>query len=332
MFRIARSRRRQPQPIATARRPPGRPVAGHGMHRERALRAKTAGPGPGEHRGMTKEDVKRRTWFITGTSSGVGYATAKAALEHGDRVAATARDTGPVAELAAAFPGRALALPLDVRDEDAARTAVGRAVEEFGGIDVVFSNAGYALVGSVEGTSDKQARELFDTGFFGGLNVLRAALPVLRAQRSGHVLQMSSVFGQLSFPATGMLAAVKQATGGATQAMAAELAPLGIRFTQLEPGGIGTGFLARWVLADRDIADYAGTAGATLEGLTSLPPEAVADVSRVAAAIVQVAGASEPPARLALGGWAEGLIRRELAARTADLDRWSRLTASIDPS
>jgi NAD(P)-dependent dehydrogenase (short-subunit alcohol dehydrogenase family) len=178
---------------------------------------------------MTETGSKRRrVWFITGTSSGMGYAVAKAALEHGDLVAATARNTSAIEELAASFPDQALAIKLDVRDEEAARVAVSRTVEVFGGIDVVFNNAGFALVGSVEGTSDKQARDLFDAGFFGALNVLRAALPVLRSQRSGRVLQMSSIFGEMSFPATGMLAAVKQALGGATQAMSAELAPLGI--------------------------------------------------------------------------------------------------------
>lgn len=210
------------------------------------------------------DSKRRRVWFITGTSSGMGHATAKAALERGDLVAATARNTSAIEELVAGFPGQALAIKLDVTDEEAARMAVSRTVEEFRGIDVVFNNAGYALVGSVEGTSDKQARDLFDVGFFGALNVLRAALPVLRSQRSGHVLQMSSIFGQMSFPATGMLAAVKQALGGATQAMSAELAPLGIKFTQIEPGGLNTHFLNSWVVAEHTIADYDQTAGATL--------------------------------------------------------------------
>jgi NADP-dependent 3-hydroxy acid dehydrogenase YdfG len=276
------------------------------------------------------DSTRRRVWFITGTSSGVGYAVAKAALEHGDFVAATARDTSALAELVAGFPGRALAVNLDVRDEQAAREAVSRTVREFDGIDVVVNNAGYALVGSVEGTSDKQARELFDTGFFGALNVLRAVLPVLRSQRSGHVLQMSSIFGEMSFPATGMLAAVKQALGGATQAMSAELAPLGIKFTQIEPGGIRTDFLAKWTVAENVIPDYDDTAGATLNGLKDLPPEAVADVSRVATAILEVVDTEQPPMRLALGGWAEGIIRKEITDRLADLDDWSHLTKSID--
>jgi NAD(P)-dependent dehydrogenase (short-subunit alcohol dehydrogenase family) len=273
---------------------------------------------------------RRRVWFITGASSGMGYAAAKAALEHGDLVAATARNTSAIEGLAAGFPGRALAIELDVRDEEAARKAVSAAIEAFHGIDVVFNNAGFALVGPVEGISDKQARDLFDTGFFGALNVLRAALPVLRSQRSGHVLAMSSIFGEMSFPATGMLAAVKQALGGATQAMSAELAPLGIKFTQLEPGGLRTGFLAKWVVAEHAIADYDETAGASLAGLKDLPAEAVAEVSRVAAAILRLAEAEQPPMRLALGGWAEGIIRNEIAGRLADLDNWSHLTTSVD--
>jgi NAD(P)-dependent dehydrogenase (short-subunit alcohol dehydrogenase family) len=282
---------------------------------------------------MTEIDSKhRRVWFITGTSSGMGYAVAKAALEHGDLVAATARNTSAIEELVADFPDQALAIKLDVRDEQAARMAVSRTIGEFRRIDVVFNNAGFALVGSVEGTSDKQARDLFDTGFFGALNVLRAALPVLRSQRSGHVLQMSSIFGEMSFPGTGMLAAVKQALGGATQAMSAELAPLGIKFTQLEPGGLRTRFLAKWTVAEHAIADYDDTAGASLAGLGELPPEAVAEVSSVAAAILELVEAEEPPMRLALGGWAEGIIRKEIADRSADLENWSQLTRSVDNS
>ncbi len=280
---------------------------------------------------MAEIDSKwRRVWFITGTSSGMGYAVAKAALEHGDLVAATARNTSAIEELVTDFPGQAIAIKLDVRDEEAARMAVSRTIGEFPGIDVVFNNAGFALVGSVEGTSDKQARELFDTGFFGALNVLRATLPVLRSQRSGHVLQMSSIFGEMSFPATGMLAAVKQALGGATQAMSAELAPLGIKFTQIEPGGLRTEFLAKWIVAEHAIADYGDTAGATLKGLKDLPPEAIAEVSRVAAAILELVEAEQPPMRLALGRWAKGIIRKEIADRSADLENWSHLTESVD--
>ncbi|GHF62357.1 NAD(P)-dependent dehydrogenase (short-subunit alcohol dehydrogenase family) [Amycolatopsis bartoniae] len=282
---------------------------------------------------MTQIDSKRRrVWFITGTSSGMGYAIAKAALEHGDLVAATARNTRALEELVTDFPGQALTIDLDVRDEEAVKMAVSRTIGEFRRIDVVVNNAGFALVGPVEGTSDKQARDLFDTGFFGALNVLRAALPVLRSQRSGHVLHMSSIFGEMSFPGTGMLAAVKQALGGATQAMGAELAPLGIKFTQIEPGALHTRFLAKWIVAEHAIADYDDTAGATLEGLKDLPPEAIADVSRVAAAILELVDAEQPPLRLALGSWAGEIIRKEIAGRSTDFENWSHLTKSVDNS
>lgn len=269
-------------------------------------------------------------WFMTGTSSGMGYGLASAALQRGDRVVATARNTALPKELAAEFPDRALVVELDVRDEGAAVRAAERAVEAFGRIDVVFNNAGFATVGSVEGTTDKQVREMLDTGFFGVLNVLRATLPIMRRQGSGHVLQMSSLFAHMSFPATGIIAAAKQAVGATTQAMAQELGPLGIKFTQIEPGGLNTQFLTKWVAAENEYADYRETVGPVLELLRNLPPEAVAEVDRVAAAILEVVAADKPPMHLALGSWAEQTIRKELSDRLADLDNWVSLTRSVD--
>lgn len=165
------------------------------------------------------------------------------------------------------------------------------------------------------------------------LNVLCAALPVLRSQRSGRVLQMSSIFGEMSFPATGMLAAVKQALGGATR----RWAPSSLRLASSSPrlnraGSVLRKFLAKWVVAEHSIADYNQTAGATLRGLTDLPPEAVAEVSCIAAAILEVVEAEQRPMRLALGGWAQGIIRKEMVDRSADLDNWSHLTTSVDNS
>lgn len=280
---------------------------------------------------MTSSDpAKARVWFITGTSSGMGHALALAALRRGDRVVATARNTTLSDGLVAQFPGKALSVRLDVRDEEGAQRAVEKSLEEFGRIDVVFNNAGYATVGSVEGTTDRQVREMFDTGFFGVLNVLRATLPVLRRQRAGHVLQMSSIFAHMSFPATGVIAAAKQAVGGVTQAMAAELAPLGIKFTQIEPGALNTRFLPNWTMAEREIPDYDETVGPTLELLRNLPDEAVAEVSRVAGAILRIVDAEQPPMHCVLGGWAEQIIHRELADRLSDLDRWTHLTHEVD--
>jgi NADP-dependent 3-hydroxy acid dehydrogenase YdfG len=280
---------------------------------------------------MTENESRDgRVWFITGTSSGMGPALATAALEQGDRVVATARNTAVPKELATRYPEQAIAIELDVRDEDAARAAADQAVAAFGRIDVVFNNAGFATVGPVEGTSDKQLRDMFGTGVLGAMNVLRAILPVLRKQRSGHVLQMSSIFAHMSFPATGVIAAAKQAVNATTQAMAQELAPLGIKFTQIEPGGLNTEFLAKWIAAENVDPDYDATVGPVLQLLRNLPPEAVADVDRVAAAILEVVAVDDPPMHLALGSWAEQIIRKELADRLAELDKWTALTRSVD--
>src|SRR5262249_15230093 len=147
-----------------------------------------------------------RTWFITGASSGVGKALSMAVLERGERVAALGRNTTALGELALAFPDQVLTLPTDVRDEASIGLAVVRATNQFGRIDVLVNAAGYALLGPVEEISDKQAHENFETNFFGVLNLLRAVLPVMREQRSGHVVQMSSVFGHMTYPGTGLLA------------------------------------------------------------------------------------------------------------------------------
>ena len=153
-------------------------------------------------------------WFITGASSGVGQAIAVVALDRGFRVVATARKPDALTGLVSRYTDQVLPVKLDVRSEKEAQQAVSEAVAAFGRIDVVVNSAGYGLFGPVEKTTDEQARDLFDTNFFGVLNVLRASLPTLRKQRSGHVFQISSLFGQMSYPGTGLLAATKHAVGG----------------------------------------------------------------------------------------------------------------------
>jgi NAD(P)-dependent dehydrogenase (short-subunit alcohol dehydrogenase family) len=271
----------------------------------------------------------RRTWFITGTSSGVGHELTLTALERGDRVAATARNTGPLADLVSSFPDQVLAVELDVRDENAARLAVNRTMEAFGRIDVVVNNAGYGLFGAVEGTTDEQARAIFDTNVFGVLNVLRAALPVLRQQRAGHVVQMSSLFGHMSFPGTGVLAATKHALAGLTEALAIELNPLGVRFTLIEPAAINTPFMSKAVFAEA-IPDYDQTVGAMLRSLSAVPLESVSSASGVATMILKAVDAPKPPLLLALGRSAEDEIRKALTARLSDLDDWADTTRELD--
>jgi NAD(P)-dependent dehydrogenase (short-subunit alcohol dehydrogenase family) len=276
-----------------------------------------------------KNTSTQRTWFITGGSSGVGHELARRALQRDDRVVATARNTAPLADLVSDFPGQVLAVELDVRNEDAARLAVKRAIQAFGGIDVVVNSAGYGVFGAVEEVTDEQARAIFDTNVFGVLNVLRAALPVLRGQRAGHVVQMSSLFGHMSFPGTGVLAATKHAVVGLTQALAHELNPLGIRFTLIEPGGLNTPFMSNAVFG-KVIPDYDEVTGATLRALGSVPLDSLPGASGVAAAILKTVDAANPPLLLALGRLAEDEIRKALTARLSDLDEWVGTTRELD--
>ncbi|OEJ29201.1 short-chain dehydrogenase/reductase [Streptomyces agglomeratus] len=270
-----------------------------------------------------------RAWFITGASQGLGRALAVAALDRGDRVAATARRAEAVADLVDRYPGKAIALELDVREESAAHRTVEQACAAFGRIDVVANIAGYGLFGAVEEATDAQARAIFDTNVFGPLNVLRATLPVLRAQRSGHVLQGSSLYGQSAHPGVGLLAASKYALEGLSDALAAELAPLDIKLTLIEPGYMSTGFLSHLVFAE-PAADYDATVRAVRSALGELAPEAFIEPARAAAAVFAAVDAKQPPLRLALGRAAEDGLRAALTARLRELDAWADVTRGVD--
>ncbi|KOV12660.1 cis-2,3-dihydrobiphenyl-2,3-diol dehydrogenase [Streptomyces sp. XY431] len=270
-----------------------------------------------------------RTWLITGATSGIGRELTLQALENGDNVAALARDTSPLDGTAQAHGGRLLLVRTDVRDERAVQGAVDAAVARFGRIDVVANNAGYGLFGAVEEVSDAQARAVFDTNVFGVLNVLRATLPVLRAQRSGHVLQGSSVYGQSAHPGVGLLAATKHAVEGLSDALAAEVAPLGIKVTLVQPGLTATPFLANLDVA-AGLDDYDPTVREVQKGIGELPATAFSAAARIAAGIRTAVDSPNPPLRLALGTSAATGIRSALAERLADLDGWQGTTDAVD--
>jgi NAD(P)-dependent dehydrogenase (short-subunit alcohol dehydrogenase family) len=278
---------------------------------------------------MTPVDKTSRTWFITGATSGIGREIATGALERGDRVAALARRPDSLDDLAARHPGTLLALTADVRDERSVREAVDATLAAFGGIDVVANNAGFGVFGAVEEVSDQQARAIFDTNVFGVLNVLRATLPVLRAQRHGHVLQGSSFYGQTAHPGVGLLAATKYAVEGLTDALAGELAPLGIHVTLVQPGSTATSFLANLDFGDA-LDDYDVSVRAVQKSLGEMPADAFSAPAAVARAVLAATDAETPPLRLALGGQAERDMRTALQARLADLDAWAELTRGVD--
>jgi NADP-dependent 3-hydroxy acid dehydrogenase YdfG len=260
-----------------------------------------------------EETTHTRTWLVTGASSGVGQAVAVAALERGERVAAIGRDTGSLRQLTLGYRGQALALDADVRDEAALQEAVERTTGTFGGIDVVVNAAGYALLGPVEEISDKKAHENFDTNFFGVLNVLRAVLPVMRAQRSGHVVQMSSIFGHMTYPGMGLLAATKHAVGAVTEALALELAPFGITFSIMEPGAVNTRFMPKGDIVEP--GEAYGQVAEVVRQLLALPQEMMLGTGALAEAIIRTADADEPPLRVALGPGAADEIRKALEGR-----------------
>jgi NAD(P)-dependent dehydrogenase (short-subunit alcohol dehydrogenase family) len=265
------------------------------------------------------------TWFITGASSGMGLSLARAAAGRGDNVAALARSVDSLASLADECGGRMLTMPVDVRRQEEVDDAVARTVDAFGRIDVVHNNAGYGLAGAVEEAADDQARSVFDTNVFGNLNVLRATLPVLRRQGSGHVLQGSSFYGRVTHPGVGLLCATKYALEGLTDAMAKEIAPFGIKVTMVEPGPTATPFGANFHVAGR-IDDY----DETLRAPQPEPAPPGDDPDRVAAAIIAAVEAERPPLRLITGSVALSEIRAELQSQLAELEAWAEIAEGVD--
>ncbi|MFD6268305.1 SDR family NAD(P)-dependent oxidoreductase [Nocardia asteroides] len=277
---------------------------------------------------MTITENTPSIWFITGASSGIGRELAVQALAAGEAVIALARHTEKLTDLGQ--HERLLIIEADVRDEAAVARAVEQSVARFGRLDVVANLAGYGLFGAVEEAADAQARAIFDTNVFGVLNVLRATLPVLRRQRSGHILQGSSYYGQTADPGVGLLAATKYAVEGLSDALAAEVAPLGIHVTLVQPGLTATPFLANLETAAATHTDYDQTVRALLQAIQALPASAFSEVERVAAGIRTAVAADNPPRRLALGIAGADNMRSALTARLAELDEWAAITNLVD--
>jgi NAD(P)-dependent dehydrogenase (short-subunit alcohol dehydrogenase family) len=267
-----------------------------------------------------------KVWFITGTSKGFGRVWAEAALERGDRVVATARDAGTLTPLAEAYGDLVLPLSLDVTDKAAIDAAVKRAHEHFGRLDVVVNNAGYGLFGTIEEVSEEQARAQLETNLFGALWVTKAALPILREQRSGHIIQVSSIGGVNAFPGIGLYHASKWALEGFTQSLAAEVRGFGIHVTLIEPAGFSTDWRGpSAVVADQmpeyqPVRDYRAARGNDDDELFDPgDPEATGPV------VLELVDAEEPPLRLFLGTGTLNMIKQEYAKRIAEWEQWDHL-------
>jgi NAD(P)-dependent dehydrogenase (short-subunit alcohol dehydrogenase family) len=272
-----------------------------------------------------------KTWFITGASRGFGARVAELALTKGDNVVATARRAADIAKRFGEKPNL-LAAPLDVTNEAQARAAAALAVERFGRIDVLLNNAGFGLLGAVEEATAAEIEALYRTNVFGVLAVTRAVLPTMRAQRSGRILNISSIGGYRGGAGFGIYCSTKFAVEGLSEALHDELAPLGIRVTVIEPGYFRTDFLDASSLSASavGIADYAGTAGAARARAANLNHEQPGDPEKLARVLVDFAEAPDPPVRLPLGSDTVAAIEAKHASDAAILAKWRAVSVSTD--
>jgi NAD(P)-dependent dehydrogenase (short-subunit alcohol dehydrogenase family) len=269
-----------------------------------------------------------KTWLITGCSSGFGQRLALAAAQRGDQVIATARNVKTIGEMAEPFGGRMITLPLDVTDAAAAKAAVAKAVETFGGFDVLVNNAGYGLFGAIEEGTPEEYRPMFDVNVFGLIETTRAALPVLR-RSGGTIVNMSSGAGIAGGGGGGYYNAAKFAVEGISEALAGELKPFGIRVLIVEPGPFRTDFLGRSItMAANEMPEYAASSRKQYRETNN--GNQAGDPDKAIAVILQAVDADDAPLHLPLGPIAHSIAERKLAAFRSDIDAWRDITIATD--
>ncbi len=270
-----------------------------------------------------------KVWLITGSGNGLGRDVAEAALAAGGSVVAGARRTEELAPLVAQYGGRVKPVTLEVRDESAAKAAVQLAVDAFGRLDVLVNNAGYGQFAPFEQMTAEDFQAVVDTCFYGVVYTTRAALPVMRKQKSGHIFQVSSVGGRLAVPGNTPYHAAKWAVGGFSDSLAKEVAPFGVKVCTLEPGGIRTNWQRRAGQSAPDLLpDYEASVGSTLKMLRSLEGRSEGDPRKIAHVIVQLASSEDVPLRLILGVDAEKRVQHSEAARASEAEKWRHVTVS----
>lgn len=269
--------------------------------------------------------MNRKNWLITGCSSGFGRAITEAALAAGQRVIATARDVRSIADLEQV--GSCEVMALDITDAENVREVIAAA----GALDVIVNNAGYGLIGAVEECSDEQIRRNVETNFFGPLNLIRAALPGLRAQRSGHIVNVSAAAAIANYAGFGIYGGAKAALELMSESLRLELAPLGIQVTLVQPGPFRTDFIARGLeRAAHEIADYDGSARKFARFLDSMNGRQPGDPVKAAGAIVKRVLGGEAPLHLPLGKYAVKKLRDKAAALTREAEKWEAVASAAD--
>ena len=270
-------------------------------------------------------------WFITGCSSGLGRALAGRVLQYGHRAVVTARNPAQLKEFVTTYPNTALALPLDVTDARQVAEAVTQAEKVFGRIDVLVNNAGYGYLAAIEEGEEDEVRAMFEANFFGLVALTKAVLPGMRARGRGHIVNISSVGGFIGNPSGGYYNATKFAVEGLSEALAKEVAPLGIRVTAIEPGPFRTDWAGRSLKQiHHPIEAYATTAGARRAEITGRSGKQAGDPQRAADAIMQVVASPVAPLNLILGRNGLDRVRAKLRELMSSIDQWEAVTLSAD--
>jgi NAD(P)-dependent dehydrogenase (short-subunit alcohol dehydrogenase family) len=277
-----------------------------------------------------RTDKKTLVWLITGSSRGLGRALAEAVLAAGHKLVATARDPKQLSDLVERYRDQVRAVALDVTDERAAAAAMQSAVDAFGRIDVLVNNAGYGDLSSIEDTTMKSFRTQIETNLFGVINVTKAAIPLMRREGSGHILQFASIGGRVGPIGRGAYAAAKWGVEGFSEVLAKEVGPLGLKVTIIEPGGFRTDFAGSSQTIGPDNPVYAKTVGAVALFQRDFNGKQPGDPSRAAAAILTIAGTENPPLRLLLGSDAVRAAEEAERARIESDNKWRDLSVSTD--
>lgn len=272
-----------------------------------------------------------KVWFITGCSTGFGRHLAEEVLQKGDKVAVTARNTDDVKDLVTQYPDTAVAIQLDVTNSTQVKTAVQQAKEKFGRIDVLVNNAGIGYFGAIEESEEAEVRRMFEINFFGLASVTNAVLPIMRTQRSGHIVNISSVGGLVAFPGVGFYNATKFAVTGYSEALAKEVGALGIKVTVIAPSGFRTDWAGRSANNTKIVIDdYKETAHANQNTIRGYSGNQPGDPVRAAQAIIKAVESPVPPLRLMLGAGALKGIRNKIVELQKDIDTWEETTVWAD--
>ncbi|MEN0054595.1 MAG: oxidoreductase [Mucilaginibacter sp.] len=271
-----------------------------------------------------------KIWFITGSSRGLGRSLTEAVLAKGDKVAATARNTELLNDLADKYPDQLYAVKLDVTNKEQIISAVESTIQHFGRIDVLVNNAGFGIIGAAEAFSDEQVRSQLETNLYAPIEITRVVLPYMREQKSGSILQISSVGGRVGNPGLSMYQAAKFGLSGFSEALSKEVAELGIHVTCVEPGGFRTDWAGDSMSYAPSVAGYETTVDARIEFFKSGKFVPMGDPEKAAQVMVNLVDSSEPPMHLVLGSEAIAILKQADAARTAEMEKWMPVSLSTD--